>query len=363
MHHMKLPKKTLLLLGLAFPTFVGILYSAASTILWHNVKQAEQENSRQVVAGVVSVLNQTQEDFGSRLADWATWDDTYAFIQNANKFYIKSNLDPQQLALVKLNLIAYINSSGQTVYGTGFDLKNKRKTAIPQALRQHLVADDILLKHLDKKSVLSGIALLPEGPMLISSHPILTSKGEGPIRGSLIFGRYVDNEVIEKLARTTRLSLTVHGFNQAQMPPDFQALRSSLSKKGTVVVRPVNEQTLAGYTTITDIYGQPSLLLRVDIPREIYQQGQNSQRYLIASLLLVSLVFGVVILLLLQRLVLFLKQRQKAEEKLLHYAFHDPLTGLANRALFINRLEHNIKLVKRHENYLFGRAVSRPRPL
>lgn len=185
---MTLPKKTLILLGLAFSSFVGVLYTASSTILWHNVKQAEQENSRQVVAGVLSVLNQTQEDFGSRLADWATWDDTYAFIQNANKSYIKSNLDPQQLALVKLNLIAYINSSGQTVYGTGFDLKNKRETPIPQALPQHLVADDLLLKHSDKKSVLSGIVLLPEGPMLISSHPILTSKGEGPIRGSLILG-------------------------------------------------------------------------------------------------------------------------------------------------------------------------------
>ena len=32
--------------------------------------------------------------------------------------------------------------------------------------------------------------------------------------------------------------------------------------------------------------------------------------------------------------------RRKAEEQLRHQAFHDPLTGLANRALFTDRVQH-----------------------
>lgn len=61
---------------------------------------------------------------------------------------------------------------------------------------------------------------------------------------------------------------------------------------------------------LTDIYGKPALLLRVEVPRELYKQGQNSQRYLITSLIVASLV---IILLLIQRLALFLKQCQQAE--------------------------------------------------
>jgi len=47
-------------------------------------------------------------------------------------------------------------------------------------------------------------------------------------------------------------------------------------------------------------------------------------------------------------------QRKLAEEQLLHDAFHDLLTGLPNRALFMDRLGHAVERVKRHEDSLFA---------
>jgi diguanylate cyclase (GGDEF)-like protein/PAS domain S-box-containing protein len=49
-----------------------------------------------------------------------------------------------------------------------------------------------------------------------------------------------------------------------------------------------------------------------------------------------------------------LKERKRAESQLLYNAFHDPLTGLPNRALFMNRLEHALEHAERHEDYLFA---------
>ena len=43
-----------------------------------------------------------------------------------------------------------------------------------------------------------------------------------------------------------------------------------------------------------------------------------------------------------------------AESRLSHYAFHDPLTELPNRALLLNRLEQCIKRKARHSNYSFA---------
>jgi GGDEF domain-containing protein len=55
---------------------------------------------------------------------------------------------------------------------------------------------------------------------------------------------------------------------------------------------------------------------------------------------------------------LLLKQeigdRQRAEEQLIHTAFHDALMDLPNRALFMNRLDHAIERVKQHKDYLFA---------
>lgn len=47
-------------------------------------------------------------------------------------------------------------------------------------------------------------------------------------------------------------------------------------------------------------------------------------------------------------------ERKRAEEMLVHNAFHDGLTNLPNRALFLDRLQHALTLSKKHSNYKFA---------
>ena len=47
-------------------------------------------------------------------------------------------------------------------------------------------------------------------------------------------------------------------------------------------------------------------------------------------------------------------ERKRAEEMLVHNAFHDGLTDLPNRALFLDRLQQALTLSKRHLNYKFA---------
>jgi len=47
-------------------------------------------------------------------------------------------------------------------------------------------------------------------------------------------------------------------------------------------------------------------------------------------------------------------QKEKYQKQLLHKAFHDDLTGLPNRALFMSRLEDALMRTKNQENYLFA---------
>ncbi|MDZ4874471.1 MAG: hypothetical protein CLLPBCKN_003867 [Chroococcidiopsis cubana SAG 39.79] len=56
-------------------------------------------------------------------------------------------------------------------------------------------------------------------------------------------------------------------------------------------------------------------------------------------------------------------QLKQVEEQLRQNAFHDPLTGLPNRVLFMDRLQLAIEHHKRHPEDFFRRFVSRFRPL
>ena len=50
-------------------------------------------------------------------------------------------------------------------------------------------------------------------------------------------------------------------------------------------------------------------------------------------------------------------ERRRAADKLLHDGFHDALTGLPNRALFLDRLEHRLALEKRRKRNSFSVLV------
>jgi predicted signal transduction protein with EAL and GGDEF domain len=47
-------------------------------------------------------------------------------------------------------------------------------------------------------------------------------------------------------------------------------------------------------------------------------------------------------------------ERKRAEEKLAHQSFHDGLTGLPNRALFLDRLQRSITHSRRHKDFKFA---------
>jgi len=263
----------------------------SSSILLGSLEKAEQQEASQVVNGVLSVINQTADDFNNRFADWSAWDDSYQFITNRNPEFIKSNLVPETLANLRVNLVLFIDTSGKIVFGTGFDRENKKLTPIPEELKSHLTLNSPLLKHSTPESTLSGIVLLSTGPMFISSRPLLTSQSTGPTRGTVIFGRTLNQEGIERLSKITRLPLIISDVNKIQLSPDLKNVLPHLSAQKNLWVNPLNDKEMAGYALVNDIYNQPAIVLRVNIPREIYEKGQISLRYLLISVLVVGVGF------------------------------------------------------------------------
>lgn len=310
---MLLPKNILVPFGLALAGLLGGLYTASSIILSKNIAQVEEQSIQQAIAAFTTVLDQTQDDFDIRLADWAAWDDTYAFIQDRNPAYIKSNLGPQALALTNTNLVLFTRPSGQIVFASGIDPVHKRRTPISEALRAKLLPQDKLIQHKTIDSRTTGLLLLPEGPIIISSRPIITSKLKGPIRGTLIFGRSLNQKQINKLAQSTRLSLTIQPINSVHLSSDLREARDALLQQGSTFVQPLSQHTLAGYTLLKDIYGRPILILRIELPRESYKQSQESLNYLLASLLVAGGVFGSIIVLLIHRLLRSQRQQRQSE--------------------------------------------------
>ena len=304
---MRLRKKTLLVSGVTLILMILIIYATSQVILMDRFDELEEQNTGQNLERVLNALSDTLSDLDAFNNGWAAWDDTYEFIEDGNDEYIESNLVDETFTGANLNLMLFLNSSGRIVFGKFFDLDGGEEIPIPQSVIEHLNANNFILTHdglWRVESGITGVILLPENPMLISSRPILTSENEGPVRGTLIMGRYLDSAEVEYLSALTRLSLAVHRIHDTEMPSDFQEACGSLSDEKSIFVQPLDRERIAGYATIKDIYGEPILMLRADVPRGIYKQGQDALRYFIISLLSIGLVFGVVSVSFLEKTVL-----------------------------------------------------------
>jgi len=302
---MGMRKRTLTIIGILAISMMVAVYFLSNSLLMNSFKELEETSVYQNLGRFQSALSQDVSYLHSKSGDWAVWDDTYAFVVAPNDNYINSNIVDSAFTTLKINILLFVNLSGQTVCGRAYDLHNMKEVPVPESLERELSSHDVLWRFQATDSGMNGIILLPENPLLISSSPILTSQGEGPVHGALIMARYLDSDEIKQLALTTDLSLTLRRYNDSPALPDFQNALSAFSDNKTVFVQPLNADYVAGYSSIKDVYGNPILVSRIDMPRDIYKQGLSTINYFLLSLLGLTVIFVAAILLLMERTVLY----------------------------------------------------------
>jgi PAS domain S-box-containing protein len=288
---MTLRKKMPFIIGIMCVVFIGGMYWVSSGILLEDFTDLEDQSMRRDVRRTMDAVSETLNNLSILAGDYSRWDDTYQFMEDRNDEYIKSNLVESTLIQQKLNLIVYVDISGNVVFSKAVDWRNERPLPIPDDLKSHLGPDSLLVKHVGSESEMKGLLTLSGGIMLVASQPILTSEDEGPIRGAVIFGRYLDDKEVERLGEITHLDVSVMPFGAADMPPDFELAKKALIRESSSVL-PLNEETIAGFAQLEDMAGNPCLLLKIESPRTIYRQGLASHRNLMFSLLALGLLFG-----------------------------------------------------------------------
>jgi len=300
---MTLRCKTIIAIAVTFIILFAVMYITSKVILMNSFANLEKNSTIHEVSQESSALSDELSALNANAADWSDWDDTYNFIANDNSDYIKANLVDSTFTTLDINVLLFVNASGHIVWSGAYDLKKNTDASVPASLLQHVTPGD-LLPPVAAPGSLTGILVLPDGPMLVVCRSILTSEEKGPSRGTLIMGRYLDPAQVSALAKTTHLPLELERWDDAGLPDDFRAARSHLAPESPVFFRPLSENTAAGYALVRDIYGKPALILRVAVPRDIYGQGRRAVNYFFVWLVAIGLCFIAVSLLILEKAIL-----------------------------------------------------------
>ncbi len=270
------------------------LYIAASLFITPGFQKIENESSIRNAARGVDALSNSVEQLNLKVSDWASWDDTYRFAKDQNKQYIISNLDNEALGNLQIDYMLFFNAKHQLIYVKHVDTDDPSLPSLPldQGVKDLFKPDSQLLQHSTISDVHKGVVRTPDGLIVLVSRPILNTQGEGPINGSIVFGRYLDAADQQGLADLTHLNLTyldATDASVAQSVPDYP----SKTSKGKEWVSVISDSKSRAFATIPDIFGKPTVAVRVELDRTVTQQGRDSMRaFLVASLLIgLSIIF------------------------------------------------------------------------
>jgi len=303
---MTLRVKLVMLTCLMFAAACALMFMVSQTILMTRFEKLEEEDTTRNVQRAVSALYGDFSTVSIEFSSLMLERESFAMVQDGEEMYMKMVVSKPTFDTLGVNYILFVTSPSTPPQGMGFDLDTGESIPIPATLVRELTEEGCPLSQppaVNGDSV-TGILALQDNTLLVQSYPILASTDLGPFEGRVIFVRFLDDTEIVRLAEQTHLSLALTRLDNPDMPGDFRDAESVLSHETPTVVRPLNSDRVAGYGLLTDIYGDPALIMKADMPRDIYTEGQTTVIWLMVFLMTVSVVFALVTILLINRLLL-----------------------------------------------------------
>jgi len=294
---MSLRVRVLALTGLAFAALVGGSYGTLRAITLDRFGALEKREVRRDIERATGSLQRDIDAIETICADWAQWDDAYRFMVENSREFVEANLSLASLANLGLDALLFTTSSGEVRHAVALDAERSALVAVPPSLLPALAEARVLGLGVANPRR-TGLIALPEGVMMVAARAILTSKLEGPSRGTLVMGRYITPDSIRALGAGLRLTLDATPVSSLAGLPATVDLDAVLASPEPVVV-PAGRDLVQGFAVLRDLGGRPALLLRVDEPRDVFRQGVATTCDLLLALVLATcLVAGLVLLLL-----------------------------------------------------------------
>ena len=294
-------RRIFLVIGGTLVVMVLIIVAVTRWVLLDSFARLEARYLKTDLERVSNAIEGSLSSLSRPDDDWAAIDDSYNFMQTRSPVYVAANITDDIFENLRLNVLLLLDTQGRPVFGRAVDFAASRTGDIPGSLMNWLTTHPDFWRFTATDAHAQGIILLPEGPLLAVSRPVIRSLRQGPVRGALVMGRYLDNRETERLADRLRISLAVVTLNGSA---EGEKAARALPPGAPPFIDTSNEDMVSAYMIVRDVDGAPAVALRVDEPRDIHQQGELTVRYFIAWILFVGIVFGTVVLVFIERRIL-----------------------------------------------------------
>ena len=300
---MKLRKKLVLIFSASYILIFMCFIIASNTFLMKGFIDIEDSNIKKETELGLKSLDLRIEELDQTTHSFAARDDTYYYIESGLKHFINELLLSSTFIDYEINFMAFLNKEGDIICSKAFDLVELKNIPFPGSIREAIEQHGVLKDHNETDNWVTGILMTLDGPILLSSRPIITTEESGPIVGTLICARYLDFLEIEKLKGSTFLSLEVIDVNDVNSLDLYESISLVLNGSHISIERQ-GYDTIIGYSVLYDIFEVPVLVLKVDSPRDVYSHGLLVLAYFVGSGVLAGFVIALLSIFVMNRFIL-----------------------------------------------------------
>lgn len=285
---MTLSQRTILVIVSTFIALLFILATTSDLILLSSYSTLEKSN---MLSHTRHISNQV-DDRMKRVTLSAR--DVAEHLKNSSGFSTNSTqvLTEHFMRAHGLDLVAIFDSADRLVAVQGFDCEKDVPSTVSDRQQKDLAG---LMSRITSSGNAStqGIVNIGGSPVMIVFNPVTGSNGVK--RATVAAGWGVDHVELEDVFRATGASIGVYDLGSS-LPPDVETAYSAISDGGAMYAAVIDKNSVAGYLTLKDVFGQPSFIIRTIEKRPLYEHGKVTIRYIIMALCVAGGVFCCVML-------------------------------------------------------------------
>ncbi|MEW6536845.1 MAG: diguanylate cyclase [Candidatus Auribacterota bacterium] len=281
----------LILTGIFFVVVTGVhkLY-----IIPH-FNQLEQVEAQRNIARVLDVLSREITHLDVLCHDWSAWNDTYEYINDRNQAYYESNLEDASFDANNINIIFYFDLKGNVVWSNQFDFTEPSEGTADYLPSQWYQAYPGLFEHPSTDNSITGFIVSGQHILMVSARPIIKSDESGPIRGTLVMGRVLNNRYKGELEKIAKIPLYLWRVDDSSLPSGIVSVKNKIYESGQMYIDNSKKGSMHIYSSLRDIKGEDRIILEAHFQKEIVAQAVEIVKILTAIVLIFSCILFIML--------------------------------------------------------------------
>ncbi|MDY6942912.1 MAG: EAL domain-containing protein [Pseudomonadota bacterium] len=261
--------KIALIVGVLFLFAVAFEFFLIRFVMLDHFAELEATETRGSVSRARSELMDAREQLGYLAEIWAAREAVTAFVRTRDNEWVAKRFDGRVMRDTRLSLIAITDSTGRILFARVFDLAQGTPKPVTKGLLASLRAFGEFYQH---ESVTREFLQIGQSPWMLASAPVLTDQRVG---GYVLVGRELNAAGLKETIRDLSSPLAVVPIAETG---------ASLSEMLTAVpvgtlpiwLQALDDATLSAVAPLDRPQRDTDLVLKTELPRNIYSQGRRT---------------------------------------------------------------------------------------